>query len=33
VANMRSVMLADVVVVAIALLITVRFFVRYRPGR
>jgi len=30
---MRILMLADVVVVAITLLITVRFFVRYRRGR
>ena len=31
--DMRILMLADVVVVAITLLITVRFFVRYRRGR
>jgi hypothetical protein len=30
---MRTLMLADVVVIAIALLITVRFFVKYRRGR
>jgi hypothetical protein len=31
--DMRILMLADLVVVAITLLITVRFFVRYRRGR
>jgi len=33
VANVRFVMLADVVVVVLTLLITVRFFIRYGRGR